>query len=251
MNDTSSEEISNLEQNQQNIEQVDNALEQPLSEKMIKESVAQNAIKHERHRAYEKGRNEAIKKFQSALNSDKDNSINSELSPEEIRSTISKMVAEETQKKLQEISQYEIDRQNNEWARNSANEFVKKMEEGKSQYQDFDSVISPITAELSRNDSSLVSLIPFLNGVDNVADILYHLGQNLHKIPDLLVQVQQTPIIAKKQIEALSNSIKENKKAISEKPPKAPLRQIESSNVTIDNGYKTVDDYKKAPWLQT
>lgn len=147
-------------------------------------------------------------------------------SPEQIRA----IVAEE-QLKLKQYENYQ----------GLVNSFVSKVEAGKSKYEDFDTAVKDL------NLPQIPAIWQAAEKFDNPADIIYHLRQNPGKLSQLLA-VAYSPELVKTGMQEISDSIKQNEAAASQKQPNAPLSRPKPSNIGVGNGDKsnlTPQDWKK------
>jgi len=161
---------------------------------------------------------------------------------------IERLIEERTTQKFQELSHQNeqkalVDRQEN-FYRTHAQDFVKRISDGQQTYSDFDDVVAKM------NLTSIASLIPFLNGVDNTKDVVYDIAKNPAKIAQLLVLASQAPHLVVSQIQDMSSGIKQNQEALNRKKPNAPLSQINPSYTGTDSGEMTISDLRQVDWLR-
>src|SRR5215207_9462620 len=102
-----------------------------------------------------------------------------------------------------------------------SNEFMSKVRDGMGAYEDFDAVTSDL-------DLRAFPQLVFLSaGLDNPADVVYELSKNPQKLMTIQNLAERAPQMAKKQLEALSQSIKSNRQAVEEnQQTDAPLPRI-------------------------
>jgi hypothetical protein len=94
-------------------------------------------------------------------------------------------------------------------------------------------------------------LVIWANGLDNTAQIIKDLANNPAKYSNILMLAKSgAPMLAQKELQKLSQSIKANLAA--QKQPKAPdpLSQIKPSSIGVDNGSMEVSDYRNQDWLR-
>lgn len=209
---------------------------EPAQEKMIPASKVTQMIQSERIKALEKGRREA-----SFLNQAPQTAESPPMSGDEMRN----LVAEETRRVQEQLYQQQVKEAADRESQRIVGEFRSKLAAGKDKYADFDEVI---------DESSLPSIAyiaQLANEVDNTADVMYEVMKNPSKIASLMVLGQTNPALAKRQMKQLSESIKSNEKALSQKAPAQPLSHLRPSNVSSDNGSpSSVSDFKRMSWLK-
>jgi hypothetical protein len=204
------------------------------SEKMLRQSEVNEIAGRSKHEAYQKGKSEAIAEWQSQNASTAQAAPQAtqmvggipQVSPEQLRA----MIQEENQKSEQ-AKQYQ----------GLANMFVSKMEAGKGKYQDFDKVVTPL------NLPQIPMIWQTAAGFENPADIVYELGNNPAKLAQL-VNLAYSPELVKREMQKLSDSLKQNEVAEEQKPANAPLSRPKPSNVGMGNGGNkdlSVSDWKK------
>ncbi len=161
---------------------------------------------------------------------------------------LERMVREQTQAQLAEMHRLNQVQAHNEWSSQQANTFVQKMNEGQGKYADYETVIAPIAEDIRNPQSPMAHLIPFMNQLDNVSDVLYELGKNRQKSANL-ISLLQAPAQLRAGLHELSSSIKANQVALNQKVPNQPLSQVSPSNTGVDNGSKnaSVKDLRADP----
>lgn len=211
------------------------------TEKMVKQSDVDKAVKHAKHVAYEQGRKETLMQLQSQQPDNNPiapavNNVPSNLggmqgmTPEQVQ----QMIAEHEQKQAQQYHAHQI-----------ANEFLAKLETGKDKYPDFDKTVESL--ELS----TIPQVVQLANMVDNTSDVMYELGKNPHKVASLLALTQiGNGKLAVSEMQRLSQSIKQNQQALQQPIPPEPLSQLRPSNVGTDNGVPSIRDLRKQPYLR-
>jgi len=124
-----------------------------------------------------------------------------------------------------------------------AETYMEKMAQGKELYDDFEEV----TQDFSPAAYPQVTIMA--SQYDNLPDIMYELGKNPRKLVDLHVMALSNPPQAKKQMAALSASIKQNEQALAsnQKSP-TPLSRMKASKAAgQDTGRRTISDMRKDP----
>lgn len=128
----------------------------------------------------------------------------------------------------------------------SFNHYMLKVEHGKSDFPDFNDVMKDF-------DLQAFPGVALLAGqMDNTAAIMYELAQNPMKVAHLHVLAQQSPEMAKKELQRLSQSISKNQQAVADNvQTNAPLSRLKSSTVAgADTGQMGLKDFKNADWLR-
>jgi hypothetical protein len=205
------------------------------TEKMIPQSQVNEIVKSATARVADKYRNESVQKQSEHPSS-------SGLTEEEVR-----RIATETSKRQHEesLQAYRQDVLNNQ-ARTIAEQFRGKMEAAKGKYEDFDQITQPTVS------GNYGTVILFLNSLENGADVLYDLSKNpekLEKIEEMLKK-DRSGELASRTLKSWSSSIKINEQAKNAKVPNEPLRQIQPSPTSTDDGSYTLRDLRKADWLR-
>jgi hypothetical protein len=137
---------------------------------------------------------------------------------------------------LQEAQQ----KQQEEQAQRVAQDFLKKIDTGKTEFPDFDEKMKGL------NYAEVPEIVEMATHLDNTAAVMYELGQNKYKIGNLLSLMQRSPQLAFAEMQRLSESIKLNKNSQYEPQTKSPLSQIKASNQGMDrSGVLSVADYRK------
>lgn len=149
-----------------------------------------------------------------------------QLTPDQVR----QMIAEESQKK-----------DNANYYNSLANSFVSKLNAGSKKYEDFDAVVTPL------NLPQIPEIWTVAEKFDNPADILYELGNNPAKLAQLR-NIAYSPELVKREMQKLSDSLKQNEEADQQKTASPPLSRPKPSNVGMGNGGSkdlSVADYRK------
>lgn len=163
-----------------------------------------------------------------------------------------------SQDEIRRLAAEEAHRLRNEWiqdanrsaqeqdAQRIASEFFTKLESGKGKLDDFDKVLADVDLR------SIPYHVQLANMVDNTAEVMYELAKNPSKIGaiqnliDIDLRAGRQPKLAISEMKRLSQSIKDNEKAVNFKNPNEPLSQMRPSNAGTDNkGVLTASDYKR------
>lgn len=209
------------------------------TERMVPQSEVNFLVGNVRKEAYERGQKEAemaIKAQRQAQEVPQGASSYSPPSmggmPQHSDDQIRRMIDEQAQKRALEESSLRF-----------ANDFVSKLEAGKSKYdaQDFDKTMNDLNLE------SIPHVLKLTGGIDNSADVMYHLGKNPTKLGSLVTLAYVNPRLAQIEMHKLSDSLKTNESASNAPPINEPLSQIKRSAVGADTGKRTVADLRKDP----
>ncbi len=218
-------------------------------EEMVAKSRVNEIVKREKLAAADKVRRELEAQHAAAIDQLKAGQqqpagVSPESNPD-MRSQMQAMLNEEIQKyqaeeerRAEEARQAEL----KEHINKSANQYLMKVEQGKSDLSDFDEVMKDF-------DISAFSGVALLAGqMENTAAIMYELAQNPLKVAQLHTLAQQSPGLAEKEMRKLDASIAKNQQAASNNiQTNAPLSRLKSSSVAgADNGQMGLKDFKKA-----
>jgi hypothetical protein len=79
-------------------------------------------------------------------------------------------------------------------------------------------------------------LIPMLNSLDNIADVLDDFSDNPVKVANLLAVTYLNPLNGFKELQGISNSIKRNKDALAKEKAPVPSSQLKPSSLGLGGG---------------
>ena len=88
-------------------------------------------------------------------------------------------------------------------------------------------------------------LVPMLNSLDNVADVIEEFDTNPVKVANLLAVTMLNPMNGFKELQSLSQSIKRNKEALAKAKAPEPQSQLKPSSYGLGGGASTVSDKRK------
>ena len=88
-------------------------------------------------------------------------------------------------------------------------------------------------------------LIPMLNALDNVNDVIDDFDANPVKVANLLAVTMLNPTKGFQELQNLSNSIKRNKEALAKPKAAEPPTQLKPSPYGLGNGVLSVSDKRK------
>lgn len=222
-------------------------------EEMVAKSRVNEIVKREKAAAADKVRREM-----EALHAQEIEGLKSAQSPSrgetqepgsDIRSTVQQLLSEEIKKFQEEEDKRAYEAQQAQLQKDmqeSANQYLLKVDQGKSEFQDFDDVMKDF-------DIRAFSGVALLAGqMDNTAAIMYELAQNPLKVAQLHTLAKESPGLAEKEMRKLATSITKNQQAAANNvQTNAPLSRLKSSTVAgADNGQMGLKDYKNADWLK-
>lgn len=110
-----------------------------------------------------------------------------------------------------------------------AQSFVGKIEAGKKQFDDFDTIVTPL------NLPQIPAIWQTAEGFENAAAIIYELGTNPGKLGSLL-NVAYSPELVKREMQKIADSLKQNELANGKKAPNAPVSRPKPSNIGVSGG---------------
>jgi hypothetical protein len=214
-------------------------------EKMLPQSEVNRIVGAAKAEAAERERRRVAEQMQAGQMQQGANQVDSQSLDEQINARVQQALLAD--KERQEAArQQAAEAEYKEELRTLANDFMSKVGAGKVAYEDFDAV----TADL---DLRAFPQLVFLSaGLENPADVVYELSKNPQKLVTIQALAEKSPQMAKRQLEALSNSIKANREAM-ENPNQtdAPLPRIKpSTTASADAGAMTIRDLRKQPWLK-
>lgn len=158
---------------------------------------------------------------------------------------IQQNIMAQMQQKMEEQERLRHQEQMQREVEQVAHEYTGKMSQGKDLYDDFEA----ITADF--NPAEFPQLVFLANQMDNTADIIYDLQKNPAKLAQLLVWMDKSPSMARKELGKLSTSIKDNQSAKKNlQEAQDPLARLKSSPTGTDNGTKSLRDLKAASFLR-
>lgn len=214
------------------------------TEKMVAQSVVNNAVQHAKQEAYEKAQKEFEVKYQHSNAPYQQNNFQQQnyLTAEDAR----RIAQEEWNKKQQEHDQS----QRLAYGQQVLNNFYQKVEGAKQKAPDFETTVAPIVKDMEADPAGMASMIHMISGIDNGDDVLVHLASNDSKYSDILNMSQRSPNKARMALNNLSQSLKANQAAQNVPQVNTPLSQIKPSVIGKDNGSLSFQDLHNADWLR-
>jgi hypothetical protein len=199
-------------------------------EKMIPQSEVNKIVGANKKAAYDKAKQDALAEFQkSHTNQPRQEHVSADHNNGKIdvRSEIDKYVQEIYAKEQADAAKAEDHR--------VMQSMQTKIQEASKKYADFDTV-----AGKNRYDQ-VPGLIKIIDKFDNASDIMYHLGENPEKFTSVAMNFLDPRLNATGHaaLEKIANSLKNNEAAKQKGSARAPLSQIQPSNVGIDGGRST------------
>lgn len=210
------------------------------NERVFKQSELNEIVKRVKHTAVEDYKRLSVQQPEYASQKYSEPartaSDQSRLSESDIR----RLVAEEAQRHMEEKVAEARSRAETDAAQRIVDTFRNKMEAGKSNYEDFDSVTQDMDL------FSFPHVVQMLaEHVDNAADVLYELGRRRGKLATLELTAEKSTKNALVEIRRLSDSIKKNQSSGTTKQSREPLSQMRPSQSGADSGVLTASDYRQ------
>lgn len=240
-----------MEENQTDQNQMPAQMPQESASPMLSQDQVNKIVAREKLQARESGKREAEEKYQremEAFNTQRANAqSNTSNSSHVDHSVIEQKVQEGLERQLARLDQEMKERQLREKMSEVANNYLKKMDEGKSSYADFEEVTGNFDTEKA------LPLVYHLSNLDNGGDVLYDLSKNPNKLANIQVLLHSHPKIAEKELLKLSKSISDNKTAQADAQNQNvsdPLDRLQSSSVAGSNGKKSIRDLRNDPSLR-
>lgn len=218
---------------------------QSANEKLLKQSEVNELVGRVKKDAYEKARREAeadIMARNSAVNQ-------MPQTPSQISQRQGNQQAPQlTEEAMRVAARHELVRMQNEiWANQTAQQFVQKIEDGKSKYPDMEKVVGEL------NLANNVDIVNWANSVDNTADVIYELGKNPAKYANVLMLAARSPQQALKAMRELSDSIKRNQESAKQPVADKPINQLNHSTLSVSNGdlsNTSISSISRSSWMK-
>ncbi len=129
----------------------------------------------------------------------------------------------------------------------TANNYLQKMSQAKTGYDDFDDVTKVF------DPTSFPQVTYLVAGMENGGDIVYELAKNPSKLAIIDRLAEKNPQLAQSELAKLSKSISENKQAQSDAQNQtiaAPLDRLQPSRTAGSNGKMSIRDLRSQPHLR-
>lgn len=217
-------------------------------EAMLSQSEVNKIVKREKAKAAEAARREAYDQYQRDLESIQANQVNA-AKQQERNQTVSRDVdADALYQQVQEKFNKEMqERQMKDQVAQVAQTYLAKIDQGRGAYEDFDDVTKDF------DPAAFPQLTYLLAGLDNAADVLYHLNQNSLKLAGLDSLAMKNPRKAHAELIKLSTSLAANKQALADADSNQvaePLDRLQPSRVSGSNGKMSMRDMRNLDWLR-
>jgi hypothetical protein len=203
-------------------------------------------VRREKAAAAEKARRE-LAQVQQELEQLRGNATQSmggiqQANPDEIYGHIREKLLQELQQEQETAQQAAYQKEMEQ----VANNYMSKMHQGKTLYEDFDKVLADF------DPRSFPQVVYLASQLENTPAVMYELAKNPQKLANIDYLAQRDHKLAKAQLNRLAESIKNNEQAvadnISTNPPLSRLKP--STTAGADNGNMSLRDLKQAEWLR-
>lgn len=218
-------------------------------ERLYNSKQVSDIVAREREKALEKGRREALMELEQQQQAQPleqmpaQQQAQSQVTQGGMQSLSPEQVQQMMQQELPKMMEQHVNQMKQEQVVNS---FVQKMKAAEEQHPGIEQELN----QLNWRDPRTSALAMMANDMENTGDVMRELLDHPGKFGELLNLVDSQPHLAAKQLYSLSNSIKQNQKAIAEnKRAQEPLSQMKPSlNAGMDNGNASVSDFRKMRW---
>jgi hypothetical protein len=216
---------------------VSTQVQTPAVEKMVPQSVVDNAIKHEKHRVDERiaqARREAVEEYQRQHGMSQGHVTQPAQTqhmgvpqanvpdPEAVVNNV--LAKRDAEYKKQQQDAY---------GQKVLSEFHQELEAGKQKYPDFEKVVAPLVNDAYAKPETYGNLIHMVmtEFKGHAKDILHEMGSDKGKLAKLIVLSRESPGVARAGLMEMAESIKVNQEAQKIKTGNEPLSQIKPSNI--------------------
>lgn len=200
--------------------------------------------------AYDKGLKDGRSEFSQSSYQSNNYQQNQSQTPDiesKINSVVEQRLAAEREAQLKQYQEQEA-HSNAMKAMQIAEDYKNRIKSASSKYPEIEKNVLSLNYQ-SRGMGDLVHLA--MEHGDYVGDIMHELQEHPTKLISLQNLAADHPHAAKKELEKLVASIKQNDEAAKNQPKvRAPLSQMSPSNIGLDSGYDSPSDYRNAPWLR-
>lgn len=204
-------------------------------EKTLRQSEVNDLAGRIRSEAYEKGKQQAMQEYSKQQESGNAEQVaQGSLSEAQVKTMIQEQAVQFQEQQSQKMMAEKI-----------VGEFVDKMKQGPSKYEDFEEVVQGISL---KDNPDLVQLA---NSVPNTEDVMYEIANFPNKFANIKMLLQSAPELAMKEIRNLSNSIVKNSEAKDQySSAKEPLSKLKPSAGTVDSGNLSISELRGQDWLR-
>jgi hypothetical protein len=207
---------------------------------MLSKTTVSKIVERERLKAFEKGKQEALMELQQQQMQQEQAPAQQAQAPQSLggmaqlsAADIERMIAEKAPQMLQEHV-------NNLKTEQMVTSFVAKMQAAEAKYPGLEAKLNDL------DYNSMAPLVGLANDMENTGDIMKELLDNPMKMANLLTLQYTQPMLAKRAMTELSNSIRTNQEALAqEKQAQDPMSQLKPSNAGMDNSAMSVQDFRK------
>ena len=208
---------------------------------MLSKNTVSKIVERERLKAFEKGKQEALMELQQQQMQQEQAPVQQPVAaPQQLggmdqlsAADIERMIAEKAPQMLQEHV-------NNLKTEQMVTSFVAKMQAAEAKYPGLEEKLNDV------DYNSMAPLVSLANDMENTGDIMKELLDNPMKMANLLTLQYTQPMLAKRAMTELSNSIRTNQEALAqEKQAQDPMSQLKPSNAGMDNSAMSVQDFRK------
>jgi hypothetical protein len=227
----------------------------PVEEKMLPQSQVNDIVKREKAQVAERVRREMeaemAQKMQSSNMGGMSQGPDIEAMKQEMWNHVMQKAQEVDAQEAKKAQEAQAAKETEDLQR-AAQDFHFKMGAGKDKYSDFEEVMQ----DFDLYAFPRVAFLAAETGTDgqplDTAGIMYELAKNPSKLVYLNGLATDSPKMAKKEIERLSQSIVKNQQALQGNvSPREPLQRLKSSSsVGADTGEMTLRDLKQQDWLR-
>lgn len=221
------------------------------SEKLYNSKQVSAIVKREREKALEKAKREVMMEIQQQAQQQPEAQqqapVQQQVQGQVGLGGMQQYSQQDVQRMMQEqLPQMMEQHVNNMKQEQVVNSFVTKMKAAEEAHPGLENELN----QLNWKDPKTSALAMMANDMENTGDIMRELLDHPSKFGELLNLVDSQPHLAAKQLYSLSNSIKQNQKAVAEnKRAQEPLGQMKPSlNAGMDDSNASVSDFRKMKW---
>ncbi len=190
------------------------------------------------------GRSKAEAEFQKKLAELQQQKAYAEARGEDTREINVEAIYQQVQERMQSEFQK---KQLEEHFQSKSNSYLNKMESGKKDFEDFDTVMNGFDP---REFPQLVYLVA---DMDNAAAVMRELVRDPKELAAIDYLAQRSPRKAQDALRAISQSIISNQSVMSMErnaQTKEPLTRLNPSATTTGNGKMSISDLRAQPWMR-
>ena len=217
--------------------------------KMLSQDEVNKIVGREKTKVADSVRQEMQEKHQreiEAINAQQQQR-NSNVSRDSDADTIYQQVQERFNRDQARLAQEMQERQTKEQMSQVANNYLQKVNQAKSGYEDFDEVTKTF------DPTSFPQVTYLVAGMENGGDLVYELAKNPSKLVMIDRLAEKNPAMAHAELLKLSKSISDNRQAQSDSQNQnvsEPLDRLTPSRIAGSNGKMTISDLRNQPWMR-